>query len=261
MKFKLTLLLIATLCFLSFSLSAQENTPKPLEGKWVRMSQTGPVALDFKNNGTVTVDFNDDKNIDVVTDYKIEKNTITFIDKEGAMCPEPGVYKFIKTDYYVAFDLIDDMCNGRIKMTMGFWTKPNFQELLAKLSQKISEKNDAGLNLTRARIYLALGKSKEAKADLDVYLEENPNDARALINRAGTRFPSDMKGAVDDCNRAITLDPENKNAFFLRGLAEYELGEKEKACEDFSRAIELGFSILRIAEEQRCGEIWNSSEK
>jgi len=70
-----------------------------------------------------------------------------------------------------------------------------------------------------------------------------------------------MKGAVDDCNKAIALDPENKNAFFLRGLAEYELGEKEKACEDFSRAIELGFSILRIAEEQRCGEIWDSTKK
>ncbi|HKI89395.1 MAG TPA: tetratricopeptide repeat protein [Draconibacterium sp.] len=261
MKLKLNLLLITTLCFYIFSLSAQENTPKPLEGKWVRMSQTGPVALEFKNNGTVAVDFNDDKNIDVVTDYKIDKNTVSFNDKEGAMCPEPGVYKFVKNDYYLSFDLIDDMCNGRIKMTMGFWTKPNFQELLAELSQKISEKKDIGLNLTRARIYLALGKSKEAKTDLDVYLEQNPNDARALINRAGTRFPTDMKGAVNDCNKAINLDPENKNAYFLRGLAEYELGEKEKACEDFSRAIELGFSILRTAEERRCAEIWESSKK
>jgi tetratricopeptide (TPR) repeat protein len=229
-----------------------------LEGKWVRMSQTGPVAMEFKNDGTVAVDFNNDQNIDVVTDYKIDKNSVSFIDKEGAMCPESGVYKFIKTDYYVSFDLIDDMCNGRIKMTMGFWTKSNFQELLAELSKKISTEKNPDLNLTRARIYLALGKSKEAKADLDVYLEQNPNDARAYINRAGTRFPADMKGAVDDCNKAITLEPENKNAFFLRGLAKYELGEKENACEDFSRAIELGFSILGIAEEQRCAEFWKN---
>ncbi len=67
-----------------------------------------------------------------------------------------------------------------------------------------------------------------------------------------------MKGAVDDCNKAIALEPDNKNAYFLRGLAKYELGEKEQACEDFSRAIELGFSILRIAEEQRCAEFWKN---
>lgn len=225
------------------------------------MSQTGPVALEFKDDGTVAVDFNDNQKVDVVTDYKIDKNTIRFSDKEGAMCPEPGIYKFILTDYYLAFDLVDDMCNGRIKMTMGFWTKPNFQELLAELSQKISTNKNPDLNLTRARIYLALGKSEEAKADLDVYLKQNPNDARALINRAGTRFPGDMKGAVDDCNKAIVLEPDNKNAYFLRGLAKYELGEKEQACDDFSRAIELGFSILQIAEEQRCAGIWESSKK
>lgn len=261
MKLTLNLLVTAALCFFTFSLSAQENTSIPIEGKWVRMSQTGPVSLEFKDNGKVAVDFGVDQNIDVVTDYKIDKNTVSFNDKEGAMCPEPGVYKFIKTDYYLAFDLIDDMCNGRIKMTMGFWTKPNFNELLAKLALKLKETQNPELNLTRARIYLATGKSKEAKADLDIYLEQNPNDARAYINRAGTRFPADMKGAVDDCNKAINLDHENKNAFFMRGLAEYELGEKKKACEDFTRAIELGFSILRIAEEQRCSEYWDSSQK
>lgn len=258
---KPNLLLTAAFCIFITYLSAQENTQKPLEGKWVRMSQTGPVALEFKDDGTVAVDFNDNQKVDVVTDYKIDKNTIRFSDKEGAMCPEPGIYKFILTDYYLAFDLVDDMCNGRIKMTMGFWTKPNFQELLAELSQKISTNKNPDLNLTRARIYLALGKSEEAKADLDVYLKQNPNDARALINRAGTRFPGDMKGAVDDCNKAIVLEPDNKNAYFLRGLAKYELGEKEQACDDFSRAIELGFSILQIAEEQRCAGIWESSKK
>jgi len=57
------------------------------------------------------------------------------------------------------------------------------------------------------------------------------------------------------------LEPENKNAFFLRGLAKYELGDEENACKDFSRTSELGFSILKIAEEQRYAEIWDSSNK
>ena len=260
MKFKINILLTAILCSFTLSLSAQENTSIPLEGKWVKMSQTGPVALEFKENGLIEMDFGIDQIIDVVTEYKIENNTISFIDREGEMCPEPGRYKMDLNDYYISFDLVDDMCNGRIKMTMGFWTKPNFEELLGELSQKLSENQNPELYLTRARIYLATGKSKEAKSDLDVYLEQTPDDARAYINRAGTRFPDDMEGALYDCNKSIDLEPNNKNAFFLRGLAEYELGQKEKACEDFSRAIELGFSILRIAEEYRCSEYWEKDE-
>lgn len=139
---------------------------------------------------------------------------------------------------------------------MGFWTKPNFEELLGELTKKIHDTKNSELYLTRARIYLALGKSQEAKSDLDVYLQQNSNDVRALINRAGTRFPDNMEGVVADCNKAIELEPENKNAWFLRGLANWELGNKEKSCNDFSRAIELGFSILRIAEEQKCRDFW-----
>ena len=237
------------------------NAQDALQGKWMRMGHSGPVALEFKPNGIVEVDFGADQTIDVVTNYEVDKNTIRFSDKEGAMCPEPGEYTFDETNYYLAFDLVEDMCNGRIQMTLGYWTKPNFEELLGELAQKISETENPEFNLTRARIYLATGKSQEAKADLDVYLGKNQDDARAYINRAATRFPADMKGAVADCNKAIALESDNKNAYFMRGLARYELGEKEQACEDFSRAIELGFSILRIAEEQRCGEFWKSSGK
>ncbi|WP_340115092.1 tetratricopeptide repeat protein [Maribellus mangrovi] len=256
---KLKLVALITFCITTVTLTAQKNTKSDLIGKWLRMSQNGPVALEFKKDGIVEVDFNNDQSVDVVSNYKIDKNTVEFSDKEGAMCLDPGVYKFEITDYYLSFDYIEDMCNGRTKMTMGFWAKPNFEELLDELSQKISETQNTTLNLSRARIYLALGKSAEARKDLDVYLEKNQDDARALINRAGTRFPGDMKGVVKDCNKAIALEPENKNAFFLRGLALYELGQKEKACDDFSRAIELGFSILKVAEEYRCSEYWEKT--
>lgn len=249
-------LLIFSFLFCGIVNAQQKNTSGELQGKWVKMGHSGSVALKFKPNGTAEVDFGNDQNVDVVTGFETDENTIRYIDKEGAMCHEPGVYRFEKNDYYLSFDLVDDMCNGRIKMTMGCWTKPNFEELIAELSQKIAATENPELNLDRARIYLALGKSQEAKADLDVFLEQNPNNARALINRAGTQFPMDMEGAVSDCNKAIALEPENKNAWFLRGLAHYELGHKEQACEDFSKAIDLGFSILRIAEEQRCAEFW-----
>jgi len=259
---KRMLLVVFTGLFLCVFAGSEYETNKPandnlIEGKWVRLTQSGPVGLEFHKDGTTGVDFGIDGTVDVVSEYEMRSDTIFFMDKKGEMCPEPGIYKLEITDCYAAFDLIDDLCNGRIKMTMGFWTTPNFEELLGGLTQKISEAENAELYLSRARVNLALGKSFDAKSDLDVYLEKNPDDTRALINRAGTRFPHDMDGVLYDCNKTIKLEPENKNAWFLRGLANYELGYREKACDDFSRAIDLGFSILSIAEEQRCREYWN----
>jgi tetratricopeptide (TPR) repeat protein len=104
---------------------------------------------------------------------------------------------------------------------------------------------------------MATAMVQKAKKDFDNYLLTDTLNSSVYINRAGTRFPNDLNGVVSDCNMAISLEPDNKNAYFLRGLARYELGEKEEGCEDFSKAIELGFSVLRIAEQEKCIDYWD----
>jgi len=236
------------------TITESENT---LSGKWVRIGQNGPIGFEFKENGSVEVDFGNDQTVDVIASYEFSGDTITFIDNEGQMCEGYGQYNVYQTETYVSFDLIDDDCGGRIKITMGFWTRPDFNEFLKTLEDEISKSPEAELYLNRARIYLATGMPKLAKDDFDKYLLSDTSDARVYLNRAGTRFPDDLNGVVFDCDKAISLDPTNKNAYFLRGLARYDLGEKELGCEDFNKAIELGFSVLRIAEQEKCGDFWD----
>ena len=234
-----------------------EKHDNTIVGKWVKMGHTGPISFDFKENGLVEGDFGNDQTIDIVAKYELSGDTITFIDKEGKMCEGIGQYKVYQTEHYVSFDLIDDDCGGRIQSTIGFWTKPNFNDFLKTLDEEIANSPSPDLFLSRARIYLASGMTNKAKDDFDIYLLTDTLDAKVYLNRAGTRFPNDLIGVVSDCNKAISLDQKNKNAYFLRGLARYELGEKEQGCEDFSKAIELGFSVLRIAEQEKCIEFWN----
>jgi len=263
MKNKL-FLLIALLAGITFAGNAHternnQSTATPensLIGKWVRIGQAGPVAFEFKANGMVEGDFGNDQTVDVVTGYELSGDTVKFIDKEWQMCQGYGLYKVFQTEYYVSFDLIEDECGGRISTTMGFWTRPEFKDFLKTLDDEISKSPKPENYLARARILLATGMVKQAKDDFDHYLLTDTLDARVYVNRAGTRFPNDLKGVVSDCDKAISLDPTQKNAYFLRGLARYELGEKEQGCEDFSKAIELGFSALRIAEEEKCIEYW-----
>lgn len=226
-------------------------------GKWIRMGPTGPIGFNFKDNGLIETDFNNDDKIDVVTKYELSGDTIKFIDKEGKMCQTNGQYKMYLTEYYLSFDLLNDDCGGRIKTTMGFWTKPTFNDLIKELDYKISKSNSPKLHLNRARIFMAMGRVNKAREDFDTYLLTDSLDARVYVNRAATRFPNDLIGVVSDCNKAISIEPENKNAYFLRGLSRYELGEKELGCDDFTNAIELGFSVLRIAEQEKCAAYWD----
>jgi tetratricopeptide (TPR) repeat protein len=263
-KLKLFAIFISVSVFILFvtvqnSFSQQnsgENTHTQVLGKWVRIGPNGPISIEIKENGKVETDIEINQTIDVVSELTLQNDTIIFADKEGQMCPGKGKYKMDITEYYVSFDLIDDECGGRIKSTMGFWTRPNFEKLLEKLVEQILTNPNPELYLNRARIFIATGKPQLAKSDLDVYISQNGENARAFINRAGTRFPADLEGAVADCTKAISLEPDNKNAYFLRGLANYESGKREEGCKDFSKAIELGFSVLRLAEYERCAEYW-----
>jgi tetratricopeptide (TPR) repeat protein len=225
-------------------------------GRWIRVSPNGLLSIHFKENGKVETDLGNDNTIEFISNYKVKNDTISFIDAEGASCPEMGVYKFYNRGYTVSFDLVDDLCNGRIKSTMGFWVRTNHNDLMSDLNTIIENSNDIKFVLHRARMNLALGKSKLAQKDFTTYLKKDSLDANVFINRAGTRFPFDLKGVVYDCNKSIALDSTNKNAYFLRGLAFYELGEEQKGCADFQKSIELGFEILKVAEYNKCKEYW-----
>lgn len=232
------------------------DASKSLIGKWVRIGTSGPIAMEFKEGGIVEVDFGNDGSVDVSSTYQLSEQGVTFNDEEGAMCHEPGEYQLKLNEYYVSFDLVKDNCGGRIKSTMGFWTKPEFKQLINNLNAEIAAEPKPELLLSRARIFMAVGDSPRSLADLDKYIEQIDTNSMAFLNRAATQMPSDFSGVVADCNKSIQLDPDNKNTYFLRGLARYELGEREQACADFEKAIQLGFSVLRMAEQQKCQQFW-----
>jgi tetratricopeptide (TPR) repeat protein len=255
-----TFLLIAVFPLVPPGRQAGNSDDPDIKGEWVRIGPAGPIALHFKTNGLVEGDFGNDQTIEIISAYSIQGDQITFTDREGVTCPDAGIYKIYLTDYYMAFDLIEDPCAGRLRSTMGFWVRPDFNDLLIKISGEIEASADPEDYLNRARMLMAIGEADRARQDFDRYIKHDSTDARVYVNRAGARMPGDLQGVVDDCNRAISLEPVNKNAYFLRGLALYGLGKKEQACEDFYRAIELGFTVLKEAEYDKCSTYWKSMQ-
>ncbi len=83
----------------------------------------------------------------------------------------------------------------------------------------------------------------EALKDFNKAIEVDPSDWAAYDSRQEVKFMlNDFKGCIEDCNKAISLNPKVENSYFYRGRAYYKLGNKTKACEDWSLAGELGKS-------------------
>ena len=53
-------------------------------------------------------------------------------------------------------------------------------------------------------------------------------------------YLKDYRGAMQDYNKAIDIDPKHKNAYYGRGIAKYRLKDINGACLDWSKAGELG---------------------
>ena len=86
------------------------------------------------------------------------------------------------------------------------------------------------------------GDKKGALEDYNKAIEINPKLAKAFYNRGSVKYNlGDKQGAIQDFNKAIEINPKFAEAFNNRGNAKYDIGDKEGACLDWSKAGELGY--------------------
>lgn len=135
------------------------------------------------------------------------------------------------------------------------------------------------LYMSRGMIYLTSGKYQQAINDLDTCIMYDPKSALAYDQRATASlvmanniklvsnpksilpngkpskvdwdFPLDMtinkdapgtRKALDDCEKALALDPNLESAYFLRGIIHKEIHEGDY-CKDLLKAQELQYFV------------------
>jgi Flp pilus assembly protein TadD len=94
----------------------------------------------------------------------------------------------------------------------------------------------------RGQLQAKLKRYKDAVSDFTRGLEVAPESNREefYANRAQARFSlGDHRVALDDANRAVELDPYDKEAWQTRGKIKAALGDKAGADADYKKAREL----------------------
>lgn len=95
--------------------------------------------------------------------------------------------------------------------------------------------------LCRAQLYLEKGDTAVAMDNLAKCLDLNSNNTNAYLMRADVRIKSrsDYKGALEDMDQAIKLEPKHADYFVNRAFLKYHLDDYFGAMSDFDYAIGL----------------------
>jgi tetratricopeptide (TPR) repeat protein len=79
---------------------------------------------------------------------------------------------------------------------------------------------------------------------MNCILANTADELREKANQAVEQDEYDL--AIEYHNQAIQLEPENANAYYLRGIFNLENIDDELALNDFNKAVELGFEKTEI---------------
>jgi len=111
-----------------------------------------------------------------------------------------------------------------------------------------------------AFLYIKLKNYKKAMELSNKLLRIKPNEPYALNNRGYAKMQlGDLEGALEDINNSILLLPYNSFAFRNRGMLYLKQNRKAEACNDFFKALALGFTkeygdeVERLIKEN-CGK-------
>jgi tetratricopeptide (TPR) repeat protein len=106
----------------------------------------------------------------------------------------------------------------------------------------------------RCSVNSAIGNTQVALQDCNKVIKihgergGNPNALFAVYgNRGAAKFRSgDKKGALEDLNESISLNPNEPNPYINRASVKYSLGDKQGALTDFNSALSLNSTNINV---------------
>ena len=102
------------------------------------------------------------------------------------------------------------------------------------------------LYLNRGICKSSLGLYDEAKQDLVVFIEKQPEDAKGYYWMAEVEYLTmNHKACLRYVDESIWLDSSNASAFYLRGANYMEMGNRNFALEDFETAYQVDPQLHR----------------
>ncbi|RHZ71996.1 hypothetical protein Glove_248g25 [Diversispora epigaea] len=105
-----------------------------------------------------------------------------------------------------------------------------------------NDKGNKDALIIRGKFYQKMGEYEESIEDCNRALEIEPNNVNALVVRGRGKTYSRIykyEESITDLSKAIEIEPNNVDALISRGDAYIEIGKYEESIADLSRALEI----------------------
>jgi tetratricopeptide (TPR) repeat protein len=141
----------------------------------------------------------------------------------------------------------ESKASALLRRAGAYGLKSKYARAAADATEAIKQARSAVAYYTRALAYHDMGRERQAIQDCDAALMIEPDNENALFVRGTAREGlADYTGATQDFSDVLRLDPGRADAWFSRGATYYSAGNYDAAVEDFSKTIELGHADATV---------------
>jgi tetratricopeptide (TPR) repeat protein len=185
----------------------------------------------------------------------------------GAVYARQGQYQLALSDLNKAIQLVPTFARAvRVRADVYIVLKDNTHALDDLDTALALGPPDSVALDKRASIYLNSGKYDEALADVNAALKLTPDDRYAIGNRCWARAAAktELDLAMVDCNRALTIDPNNTSVMDSLAFVYFRQNQLQAAMDGYARVLavnpkEASSLYMRGVIEKRLGKSDDSS--
>jgi len=239
----------------------EENSPKSIYERGMsklKNEDYSSALIDFKKITEISPDFAAGY-FNVGLCYFMQKkyeSASQYFDKAISIDPKPYAYsykgwsEYYKKNYVQAIrDFTLQIESSNPDDPSGYYNRGSAKSELGDFIGAISDYQKAiEIKPDFSMAYNNLGWAYFEKKDYQNALkyanksiELDSENSVAYDSRAEIKFNmNDNKGAILDCNKALEIDSKLANSYLIRGRANYRLGKKVEACQDWSSAGQYG---------------------
>jgi tetratricopeptide (TPR) repeat protein len=131
----------------------------------------------------------------------------------------------------------DSLYNQRARIYIGL---KQFEEAMGDVGRAMKiDSTKAKYYVTLADVYFASNKTRLAKETLEITVKKFPSNTEALLKLAELYYlVRQYENAITNINKALKIDENMANAYFLKGSVFKEMGDTAKAISSLQTAIE-----------------------
>jgi tetratricopeptide (TPR) repeat protein len=173
--------------------------------------------------------------------------TISFVTRAFAATPEERCAKGEGDDAITACSDVIGIGTGGPEIAWAYFDRARayfdeklYASAISDLTESLKRKPDDAEALENQGIaFSVLGDYAHALGDYDKAIDLQPNLARLYRERCGLRAASGhgLDDALEDCNKALALKPDEANALDARGFVQFRSGNYAAAIADCTAAL------------------------